>query len=161
MNKKLLGAIGALFLLGSTAAFANTAIGAQAGYSISDNIGGANAAVTFKFAGFPMVFAADMAIHHDFFSTGITADYLVVNPEVVAILHWYTGPGLAASVVLTEKDFSGVYLAGRWVIGLNAFVSGPWEVYMQTAAELGLTLGNEVEFPKWRVPLNIGFRYWF
>ena len=62
MNKKLLGAIGALFLLGSTAAFANTAIGAQAGYSISDNIGGANAAVTFKFAGFPMVFAADTTL---------------------------------------------------------------------------------------------------
>ena len=161
MNKKLLGALGALLLLGSTAVFSNTGIGAQAGYSISDKIGGMNTSVTFKFGGFPMVFAADLTIQRNFLTTGLTADYWVVNPEVFAILHWYTGPGLAASVVLTDYDFNSVYLAGRWVLGLNMFIYGPWELYIQSAAEIGLTLNDEIDFPKWRVPLNVGFRYWF
>ena len=147
--------------MGSTASFANTAIGVQAGYSISDEIGGGNAAVTFKVGGVPMVFAADMTINRGFLSTGITADWWIVNPELFAIIHWYTGPGLATSVVLTDFEYSGMYLAGRWVLGINCFVGGPWEVYMQAAGELGVTFSNEIDFPKWRVPLNLGFRYWF
>lgn len=161
MNKKLFGIIFAIFLSSSASIFSNTAIGAQVGYSISDKIGGGNAAVTFKVAGVPMVFAADLAIHPHFLSTGITADYWITNPSLAGLLHWFTGPGLAASVIIHENSFSGVYLAGRWVIGLNMFVSDPWEIYIQTAAELGITVGNEVNFPKWRVPLNLGFRYWF
>ncbi|MBP5443270.1 MAG: hypothetical protein IKI90_05720 [Treponema sp.] len=166
MNKKFLGMLGALLLLGTTSIFSNTAIGLQAGYTVSNHMDGGNVALTFKIAGLPMVFAADASIHPGFFSAGATADYWIANPSLVAILHWYTGPGIAASFIHAEydesPDFNGAFLGGRWVLGMNIFVTDPLEVYLQAAGELGVTLSDGgVDFPEWRVPFNIGFRYWF
>ena len=161
MKRKYIGALSALLLLASASLFANAGMGVQGGYSISNDMGGANAAVTLKISGFPMVFAADVNVNRDFISTGITADYWIVNPQLAGILHWYTGPGIDASLVFTGNSFGGVYLAGRWVAGINVFLSYTLELYLQAAGELGLTIANDVDFPKWRVPLDLGFRFWF
>ena len=166
MNKKFLGILAALVVLGSTGAFAGAAIGLQGGYNINAGVGGA---LTFKLSNVDAVFAVDGGIWGNYASLGVTADWWIANPRLAGMIHYFYGPGLAGGIGLNTGNNGGlayIYAGGRFVVGLNVFVIDPLELYLQVAGQLGVTFADTrhdggIYFPEWSVPLNFGFRFWF
>lgn len=157
MNKKFLGILAALVVLGSTSVFASAAIGAQGGYSVASGSGNGNAAITFKLSNVPAVFAADFSIaNNTLYGAGITADWWMANPKAGGMIHYFYGPGIAFS--LFDFNNLGFFVGGRFVAGLNIFVVKPLELYLQAAAQLGFS--SYAGFA-WYFPINFGFRFWF
>lgn len=165
MKKRLLAALAALFIAGTSSIFA-VGIGAQGGYTIG---GGAGGALTFKLDDFPAVFAVDAAFGN-YTSIGVTADWWIQNPELasgsVGSWNYFYGVGLAGSVAMSE-DIFGLNLGVRAVLGTNVFLFDDFlEFYAQVAYQptFGIALSGDygnAGFNWLGFPVNAGFRVWF
>jgi hypothetical protein len=163
MNKKLLSVAALVLTLGAANMFA-VGIGAQAGYVAGPNA--SNGALTFKLDETPWVFALNVeGISSNYLGIGITADRWLANKTIEAPLAYYYGWGLAGSAIFTESDYSAIFLGGRALIGLNAFVVDDFlELYAQAAWQPGVNIrfhdNSSVELVTISFPINIGFRFW-
>ena len=162
MNKKFLtvAAVLAVFAAFSVSAASkkSAAIGLQGGWNPTDN--GYGAAITFKVASLPCVFAADANLTGGQLNAiGLTADWWLKNPKLGGMFHYYYGPGFAASFYPTA---SGAFVGFRLVAGVNIFVIDPLELYLQAAWEPGFYFASSTSGFVWNnFPVNFGFRFWF
>jgi len=162
--KKLFAVLAVLFIAGTTSVFAKTGLGAQGGYSVGGNGGGA---LTFKVESLPCVFAVDLAVGSSYFDIGGTADWWIANPTIEGTWGYYYGVGVAANVRLADNSYGGFGVGPRAVLGTNVFlIDGFLELYAQGAYQpmIGIWANNNdsgLGFNWLHFPLNIGFRFWF
>jgi len=158
--KKLTVVLALLLVLTTTSVFA-LGIGAQAGYVVGGNPGGA---LTFKLDDAPWLFALD-ANSFVPLSIGLTADMWLANKNLAGPFNYYYGWGLAGFVGV-GGEYLGLFAGARALVGVNVFVLDKFlEFYLQAAWQPGidLRLGNNfaVEPVFVRFPVNLGFRFWF
>ena len=161
---KIFAVIAALLVTASTGAFAsgNFGIGVQGGFVPGMHHHG-DAALTFKIPKVPPVFAVNVGIwDYEVHRVGVTADWWLANPNITGVLNWFYGPGLAAGATFNMGNGRAcdLYVGGRFVIGLNAFVVNFLEPYVQAAAQIGIDTANSGIFD-WGIPANLGIRFWF
>ena len=161
MNKKFLGLMAALIVLGSTSVFA-FGIGAQLGYTAGGNSTGA--AVTFKLDSVPWVFAVDVGgIGSNYMSFGLTADMWLANKTFAKPFGYFYGWGLAGSFA-GSGDSAYLFLGGRVYLGVNAFFAKVFELYAQVAWQPGISFyfsdNGGISPVIASFPLNLGFRLW-
>lgn len=160
--KKLFSVLAVLFVLGTTSAF-SMGIGAQGGYTVGGNAGGA---LTFKLDKSPLIFAVDVAFPANGFDIGVTADYWLANPKLTKTVGFYYGIG-AAGAINVGGNSADIGVAGRVVGGINAFVlDRALELYAQAAWQPTFWIGGSGEgaragFEPLCIPVNVGFRFWF
>lgn len=162
-NRKFIAVLAVLFFAvctGSFAASSKVGIGVQGGYVATSN-GYGHAALTFKIPKVPPVFAVNAGIWGgQLHRLGATADFWLGNPNITGALNFFYGPGLAVGATFNTNQPFGVYVGGRFVVGLNAYIVDFLEVYVQAAAQLGIDTTNSNIFD-WGIPLNAGIRFWF
>lgn len=163
MNKRFFCAAALAVTLGAANAFA-VGIGAQAGYVAGPNA--SNGALTFKLDETPWVFALNVeGLSSDYLGIGITADMWLANKTIEKPLAYYYGWGLAGSAMFANGDYSALFLGGRALIGLNAFVVDDFlELYAQAAWQPGVNVhfadDSGLELVTISFPINVGFRFW-
>ncbi len=160
--KKLFSVLAVLFVMGTANIFA-LGIGAQAGYTVGGNPGGA---LTFKLDTSPIVFAVDGTFSNSYFSVGVTGDYWLANPKIDRMWGYYYGVGAAAGFACSNNNWMAVDLAPRAVVGTNIFVLDRFlEFYLQGAWQptFRVYVGNTsgVDYNLVSFPVNLGFRFWF
>ncbi len=163
-NKKFLIVFAALVVSVSAGLFASgtVGIGVQGGYVPSPH-GYGDTAITFKIPNVPPVFAVNVGIWgNQVHRVGATADWWLANPNIVGVLNWYYGPGLAAGATFNVRGDRAcdLYVGGRFVVGLNAWIVDFLEIYLQAAGQVGIDTSNDHVFD-WAVPVNLGIRFWF
>ena len=169
MKKKVLGVFAALVMSASAGAFANTALGLQGGGVVGftpggEFLGGGALGVTFKMSGIPVVFGGDIYIYSNGrVALGATADWWVGNPQLAGMLRFFYGLGIAGGGNALSGNFDSVYAAGRGFGGLNIFVLPTLELYLQMTLQPGAWIKlTEVHADfDFRLPVNLGFRFWF
>ena len=127
-NKKFLIVFAALVVSVSAGLFASgtVGIGVQGGY-VPSPYGYGDTAITFKIPNVPPVFAVNVGIWgNQVHRVGATADWWLANPNIVGVLNWYYGPGLAAGATFNVRGDRAcdLYVGGRFVVGLNAWRAG-------------------------------------
>jgi len=158
MKKRLLAVLAAFVIAGTTSVFAKTGIGAQAGFVAGENAPGG--AVTFKVEKFPCVFAVD-AMLGSYTSIGVTADWWIANPKIEGTWGYYYGVGLAGSVSVGQNT-GNIQVGGRALVGTNVFLLDKFlELYAQAAWQPTLVIGDPIHPDPFRIPVNVGFRFWF
>ena len=163
-NKKFYAVFAAMVvaLCAGASASGTVGLGIQGGYS-PGFYGYADTAITFKIPNVPPVFAANVGIwNYEVHRIGLTADWWLANPNIVGVLYWYYGPGLAAgaSFGLRSDRACDLYVGGRFVVGLNAWIVDFLEIYLQAAGQLGIDTSRKDLFD-WAIPVNLGIRFWF
>ena len=91
---------------------------------------------------------------------GLTADYWILNDNLVGPLNWFIGAGLFGQMFIGDDDFNFT-VGARVPVGLNFFFARDmFELYLQVAPGLGANIGNGVEMD-FVCPINYGLRFWF
>lgn len=163
MNKRIFSVLILVFAIGTVNVFA-FGIGAQAGYVAGPNY--SNGALTFKLDTAPWVFALNIdGVSDHYLGIGLTADMWLKNKMIERPLAYYYGWGLAGSFVVADENYTNVFLGGRALIGINAFVVDKFlELYAQVAWQPGVNIyladDNGFELVTISFPINIGFRFW-
>jgi hypothetical protein len=160
MNKKL-GLVAVLCAVLTSGAFAKTALGLQGGATVGSGVGG-NVAVTFKVSSVPCVFAVDLGMAGGQLGyVGVTADWWAFNKRLAGMLNWYFAPGIAVGANFYGNAFNYVEFGPRFVLGLNAFVIEPLELYAQVAWQPMIWVSDQLYWGWNNFPINFGFRFWF
>jgi hypothetical protein len=159
--KKLTVVLALLLVLTTTSVFA-LGIGAQAGYVVGGNPGGA---LTFKLDNAPWVFAVNVDRLVNPLSIGGTADMWLANKNFAGPFNYYYGWGVAAGLNIYDSGL-GLYAGARALAGINVFVLDKFlEFYLQAAWQPGISLlfadASNVGLNFVNFPVNLGFRFWF
>ena len=164
MNKKLIGILAALVVLGTSNVFA-LGIGAQGGASPVAGSGvNGGGALTFSLDKTGPIFALDVAGWNNSLYLGLTFDWWAANPKISGGFGYFYGIGGAAGLYGFDNGLT-LYAGIRPFIGLNWFVVPPFELYLDVAWQPGFTVGLNSNgggfgFSPWRFPVNFGFRFW-
>ena len=157
MKKKILLLVLAILMIASASSFA---IGIGGAFSFSP-IGSSpynGGALSLKIDDLPLL-GVSVSASNGQFNIGGTADWWMYNEPLVEILNLYAGIGGFASISLgTSTNFD---LGVRIPVGLNIFVLDPLELFLEVAPAVGVTLGDNFNFPSWGLQSAIGFRFWF
>lgn len=148
-----------LFVAGS-GIFA-TGIGIQGGTDVAAG-GKTGIDITFKLNSVPLIFTVGIPSFSPL-AVGVTADYWVLNDNLVGPLNWYIGAGLFAQIYTDSDEHmdAGFFGGVRVPVGLNMFFAdNMFEVYVQLAPGLGIGIGNGIH-PDFIIPFNYGIRFWF
>lgn len=169
--KKNLTLLAVLIVLFSSHVFAGTAIGAEFGAVIPvyHSKQTTDISLTFKSDRLPFVIQArSQFVDWKFSSAGATMDMWLANPVIgISLFHFYYGPGLTVlyyprvdSKKLTQS--TGLFVAPRFVLGVNSYLTDFLELYAQAAVEPGVLFDADDGF-KFRVniPVGTGIRFWF
>lgn len=155
MTKKIIVALLMLCIAGSVFA---VGIGIQGGTDVA-NSGTTGIDITFKLDSVPFVFAVGIP-SFDPLAIGLTADYWILNDNLVGPLNWFIGAGLFGQLFIGDDDFNFT-VGARVPVGLNFFFARDmFELYLQVAPGLGANIGNGVEMD-FVCPINYGLRFWF
>lgn len=155
MTKKIIVALLMLCVAGSVFA---VGIGIQGGTDVA-NSGTTGIDITFKLDSVPFVFAVGIP-SFDPLAIGLTADYWILNDNLVGPLNWFIGAGLFGQMFIGDDDFNFT-VGARVPVGLNFFFARDmFELYLQVAPGLGANIGNGVEMD-FVCPINYGLRFWF
>jgi len=163
VNKRIIGVMALVLTLSAANMFAG-GIGAQAGYVAGPNY--SNGALTFKLDTAPWVFALNVDhISSNSLGIGLTADRWLANPVLDAPFAYYYGWGLAGSFSAQNDVYSNLFLGGRALMGINAFVVHHFlELYAQVAWQPGVNIhmadNSGASLVVISFPINIGFRFW-
>ncbi len=159
MNKKIPVILIMVFFVGSGVFAAG--IGIQGGTDVAAG-GKTGIDITFKLDSVPFVFAVGIPSFSPL-AVGVTADYWILNNNLVGPLNWYIGAGLFAQLYTDDDEhFDAGFFGGvRVPVGLNLFFADDrFEVYLQVAPGLGIGIGNGIH-PDFVIPINYGLRFWF
>lgn len=153
MNKRIIIAV-LLFTVLAMGAFA-FGIGAAVGIDPLGGLPGTNVMMSAKFDSIPFLMGLGFTVGEEVFRFGFTADYWMLNQNLVSFINVYVGPGL----YLGYSD--QVLIGGRLPIGLNCFPFKWWELFLEIAPTLSAGIGDAITFPIFSLQGSFGMRFWF
>lgn len=132
-------------------------VGIQGGADII-NGGSGVGGITFKLDTVDLIFGVEIPSFNPF-AIGITADYWFFDKTIVEPLGWFFGVGGFVSAFIGNNS-SAVGFGARVPVGLHLFPVDFFEIYLQGAPGIQITVANGVR-PSFIFPLNLGLRFWF
>jgi hypothetical protein len=130
----------------------------------NDGFSGFDIGASVKFPSLPIFWGFFAKIHSEYFGFGAIGDFYLIDADVIDEsgfnLDWFLGVGGYGNMVFWG-DGLGLSAGGRLPIGLSCHITNNWEVFLDVAPNLGLSLAPEFHFPDFFVTGELGFRYWF
>jgi hypothetical protein len=131
-------------------------IGASFGIDALGGLPGQNVMLSVQFPKLPILWGFGARVDHNSYNVGVTADWWLINQNLVSFLNIYVGPGLYLAL---PKPFE---FGARLPIGLNAFPVNFLELFIEAAPALVLVSSNSgVQIPDFRLQGALGLRFWF
>lgn len=156
MNKKILTIVALIMTVCTVSAF-SWGIGIQGGTDVA-NGGHGNVAITFKLDTNNFIFAVEVPSFNPL-AVGVSADYWFLNNTIANPLKWYLGAGLMGAFYI-GNDVAAFSFGARVPVGLNMFLDGFFEPYLQIAPGVAISISNGIH-PGFVCPVNFGMRFWF
>ena len=163
--KRIALALGLIALLGSSA-FADHPAGTGVGLVASSNYGsagfGSQIGLSLKLRQVPLYWGLRLALNSSYLALGATADQYFTDAGLIRQgafkLDWFLGLGGYANLSLASTP--GASVGARLPIGLSWHITNQFELWLDVAPSLGVSVVPSFNFPDWSVPGELGFRVW-
>jgi len=156
MKRKLILFLAVLSLAGSGSLFA-WGVGVEGGLPLVGGLPGNNLMLSLKLDGSPLLGIGVGNLDGDP-SIGVIADFWLIQEKLGGPLGIFLGPG--AYVGIQTGDNSSVSLGGRLPVGLQIFPFNWFELFVEIAPALGVTINDSMSFD-WNIQGALGLRFWF
>jgi len=155
MKKRVVIIAFVLMAVVAMGSFADT-FGIGVAYSINA-IGGlpSSALLSLKVPQLPIIWGVGARIGGGAFNLAATADWWLIQQNLVSFLNIYAGPGLYISL----PDYFEI--GARIPVGLNAYPLDFLEIFAELALAHPFWTEGGLVIPSFRLQAAFGFRFWF
>ena len=155
MKKIVLIGIVLMVAFAGTASASTFGVGAAYGLQPIGGLPGSNVMLSVKAPRVPFLLGLGFSLGTNQFELGMTADWWLLQQNLVTFINVYAGPGLYAGIAQSLE------VGGRMPIGLNAYPLDFLELFVEVAPTLTVRFSDPIVFPNFALQGAFGFRFWF